>query len=43
MVQEARSLFREFEKDPRKVRLIGLSVSGFVESETTESLESWIL
>ena len=40
MFQEAKSLFREFEKNPRKVRLIGLSVSDFVESGSTESLES---
>ena len=40
MFQEAKSLFHEFEKNPRKVRLIGLSVSDFVDSESTESLES---
>ena len=42
MFQEARSLFREFEKNPRKVRLIGLSVSDLVDGGSSESLESWV-
>lgn len=42
MIQEAKNLFREFEKNPRKVRLIGLFVSDFVETESVGSLESWV-
>ncbi len=42
MVQEARNLFREFYNNPKKVRLIGLYVSGFEEPESKESLESWV-
>jgi DNA polymerase IV (DinB-like DNA polymerase) len=42
MIREARNLFREFEKNPRKIRLIGLSVSGFAESETDAGLENWL-
>jgi DNA polymerase IV (archaeal DinB-like DNA polymerase) len=41
MIREARSLFREFEKNPRKIRLIGLSVSDFV-TGPSESLETWV-
>ncbi len=42
---EARTLFREFEKDERKFRLIGVSVSEFEpleEKSQAESLESWV-
>ena len=42
IIQEARSLFREFEKNPRKVRLIGMFVSDFIAIESSESLESWV-
>ena len=45
--QEARNLFREFENNPRKVRLIGVFVSDFrigtkTNSKEGESLESWV-
>ncbi|MDA4112312.1 MAG: DNA polymerase IV [Thaumarchaeota archaeon] len=45
--QEARNLFREFENNPRKVRLIGVFVSDFktkVEASEDDSatLESWV-
>ena len=44
IVQEARSLFREFENSERKFRLIGLSVSEFeiLEESHSETLESWV-
>ena len=42
MIREAINLFREFEKNPRKVRLIGLSVSDFAQPEMESRLESWI-
>lgn len=42
VIREAKNLFREFYNNPRKVRLIGLFVSGFEESETTESMEKWV-
>ena len=42
MIREAMNLFREFQKKPRNVRFIGLSVSGFAESEDELSLESWM-
>jgi DNA polymerase IV (archaeal DinB-like DNA polymerase) len=42
LASEARSLFREFENNPRKVRLVGVFVSDFVSSESGESLESWL-
>jgi nucleotidyltransferase/DNA polymerase involved in DNA repair len=42
LLREAKNLFREFEKSPRKVRLIGLFVSSLSESETNENLESWV-
>jgi DNA polymerase IV (archaeal DinB-like DNA polymerase) len=46
IIQEATNLFREFEENPRKVRLIGLSVAGFRDStapsgEVTARLEDW--
>ncbi len=45
--QEARNLFREFENNPRKVRLIGVFVSDFrigaeKNDEQEQSLESWV-
>jgi len=45
--QEARSLFREFENNPRKVRLIGVFVSDFrskieLRENQVETLESWV-
>jgi DNA polymerase IV len=45
--QEARNLFREFENNPRQVRLIGVFVSDFrIVTEKIvvqeESLESWV-
>jgi DNA polymerase IV (DinB-like DNA polymerase) len=43
LIREAKNLFREFEKNPRKVRLIGLSVSGFEQkSENSSRLENWL-
>lgn len=42
LTQEAKNLFREFEKNPRKVRLIGLFVSGLSEADGVESLQSWV-
>jgi DNA polymerase IV (archaeal DinB-like DNA polymerase) len=49
ILQEARNLFREFEKNPRKVRLIGVFVADFKETNeknlseySNETIESWI-
>jgi DNA polymerase IV (archaeal DinB-like DNA polymerase) len=43
LIREGRNLFREFEKNPRKVRLIGLSVSGLVQKgENLSRLEDWL-
>jgi len=46
IIQEAKNLFREFEDNPRKVRLIGVFVADFkVEGEEESdrgSLESWV-
>ncbi|MGI0091798.1 MAG: DNA polymerase IV [Nitrososphaerales archaeon] len=44
IAQEVRNLFREFEANSRKVRLIGVFVADFFkdESTTNESLENWV-
>jgi DNA polymerase-4 len=47
IMQEARNLFREFETNPRKVRLIGVFVADFrtrtePDEEPVETLESWV-
>lgn len=40
--REARNLLREFDSNPRKVRLIGLSVSQFSPNENKIELERWL-
>ena len=40
--REARNLLREFDSKPRKVRLIGLSVSQFSPNEGKVELERWL-
>jgi DNA polymerase IV (archaeal DinB-like DNA polymerase) len=43
ILQEGKNLFREFESDTRKVRLIGLFFADFKEGESgRESLEDWV-
>jgi nucleotidyltransferase/DNA polymerase involved in DNA repair len=43
MVQEARNLLREFEKNPRKVRLIGIFVADFREKDEISGGETFSL
>lgn len=42
IVKEARNLLREFDSNPRNVRLVGLSVSHFSPNENKIELERWL-
>lgn len=42
IIQETKNLFREFERNHRKVRLIGLFVADLSQTKAIENLEAWV-